>query len=287
MKPMLAKVGDTSYLDKEGYIYEPKLDGVRAILSYGKKSTFTSRNGKDLTSKYANITLPRIYANSCLIDGEIVAYNSKGNPDFNLLENGGDAVFVAFDIIKKNGLDLRNKPLIERKKILKQTLCGNVSVQVIFYSEHGRKLWNLIKKRKAEGVIAKKKYSTYSDGRRSDSWLKIKITNTVDAIIVGFTQSKRMISSLALGLYDDGNIVFVGKVGTGFKSSFIDNFSKQLMKIKIKKRINNFPEEAIAVKPRYVAEVEYLEFTPNNKLRAPVFKRLRNDKKISECKFPV
>jgi bifunctional non-homologous end joining protein LigD len=288
MKPMLAKTGDETYLSKTGYIYEPKLDGFRALLYFGKNPVFKSRNGKDLTERFPNISLPKIKASSCIIDGEIVAYDSKGNPDFSLLKNGtNDAVYVAFDIIKKNGVDLRHTPLLERKKILQSTLGENTTVQTIVYTEQGRKLWNAMKKRKLEGVIAKIKDSFYEDGKRSDSWLKIKLHNTVDAIIIGYTHSKRQISSLALGLYDDGTISDIGKVGTGFDDTFIESFLPRLKKMKTAKKFAQLPKEIITVRPRYVAEVEYQEITPDRKLRAPVFKRLRDDKKTSECRFPL
>jgi len=284
---MLAKIGDETVLGASGYIYEPKLDGIRALLHYGKNPTFESRNGKDLTTRFSTIRLPSLKVSTCVIDGEIVAYDSKGNPDFNLLQNDGPAVFVAFDILEKDGINLQDKPLMDRKKILRQTLKENATVQLIFYTEQGKKLWAAMKKRGTEGVIAKKKDSVYLKGTRSDSWVKIKLLKTVDAIVIGFTEAKRKISSLALGLYDDGSITFIGKVGTGFDEQFIEKFYPQLVKIKTVKKNEAFPKEIIPVKPRFIAEVEYLEFTPDCKLRAPVFKRLRDDKEISECRFPV
>jgi bifunctional non-homologous end joining protein LigD len=287
MKPMLAKTGDETVLDKDGYIYEPKLDGFRAILYFGKTVRFVSRNGKDLTSRFSNIQLPRLKAVSCIIDGEIVAYNSKGNPDFNLLTNGGSAVYVAFDILEKDGVDLRTKSLMERKNILRSTLHGNSTVQTMYYTTQGRKLWNALKKKGVEGVIAKKKDSKYQDGQRSDSWLKIKLINTIDTIVVGFTHSKRKISSLAMGLYENGSIVYIGNVGTGFDDTFMESFLPRLMKIKMTKKSDLLPKDVITVHPRYVAEVEYRELTPDRKLRASVFKRLREDKDVSECRFPV
>ena len=286
MRPMLAKIGDVKDLARPGYIYEPKLDGIRALLHYGKNPTFESRNGKDLTARFSNIHVPQIKASTCVIDGEIVAFDSKGNPDFNLLQNDGDAVFVAFDILEKDGVNLRNKPLMERKKVLHATLKENPTVQLIFYTEQGKKLWSVMKKRGAEGVIAKKKDGVYQEGKRSDSWVKIKFLQTLDAIVIGFTETKRKISSLALGLYDDGTVTFIGKVGTGFDEQFIERFYPQLVKIMTAKKDESLPKEIIPVKPRFVAEVSYLEFTPDCKLRAPVFKRLRDDKDVSECRFP-
>jgi bifunctional non-homologous end joining protein LigD len=286
MKPMLARIGDEKDLQRSDYIYEPKLDGIRALLHYGKSPTFESRNGKDLTVRFSNIHLPPVKASTCVIDGEIVAYDAKGNPDFNLLQNDGQAVFVAFDILEKDGVNLRDRPLMERKKILHATLKENATLQLIFYTEQGKKLWSLMKKRGAEGVIAKKKDSVYQEGKRSDSWVKIKLFQTVDAIIIGFTESKRKISSLALGLYVDGTITFIGKVGTGFNERFIEQFYPQLIKNTSATKHEGLPKEITPVKPRFVAEVKYLEFTPDCKLRAPVFKRLRDDKDATECRFP-
>jgi bifunctional non-homologous end joining protein LigD len=286
MRPMLAKIGDRTILGKQGYIYEPKLDGIRALLHVGKIVWFESRNGKDLTERFSNIHLPPLKAKSCVIDGEIVAYDNKGNPDFNCLQNGAPAVYVAFDILEKDGRSVRDKPLMQRKEILRETLKENPTVQIIFYTEQGKKLWSSMKKRGLEGVIAKKKDSTYQERVRSENWIKIKFTQTIDAIVMGFTETKRKISSLALGLYDNGIIVFIGKVGTGFNDAFINRFWPQLEKIKTTKPSDILPKEIIAVTPRFVAEVDYLEFTPERKLRAPVFKRLRDDKEISECRFP-
>lgn len=286
MRPMLAKIGDEKDLERSGYIYEPKLDGIRALFHYGKNPTFESRNGKDLTTRFSSIRVPLIKASKCVIDGEIVAYDAKGIPDFNLLQNNGTAVFVAFDILEKDGVNLRNEPLMERKKVLHATLKENATVQLIFYTEQGKKLWSAMKKLGAEGVIAKKKDSVYQEGKRSDSWVKIKFLQTVDAVVIGFTEAKRKISSLALGLYDNGTLTFIGKVGTGFDEQFIEHFYPKLVNIMTTTKSEALPKEIIAVKPRFVAEVEYLEFTPDCKLRAPVFKRLRDDKNVSECTFP-
>ena len=286
MKPMLAKIGDQTILDQPGYIYEPKLDGIRALLYIRKTHWFQSRNGKDLTERFSTISIPPIRATSVVIDGEIVAYDDKGNPDFNCLQKNAPAVYVAFDILEKNGVSVTEQSLMKRKKLLHQTVKENSTMQLILYTEQGKKLWSLMKKRGLEGVIAKKKDSTYQEGRRSDSWLKIKLKQTIDAIVVGYTRTNRKISSLALGLYDDGDITFIGKVGTGFDEAFIEQFWSKLVKIKIQKTIRGLPKEILAVRPRYVAEIEYLEFTPERRLRAPVFKRLRDDKEISECTFP-
>ncbi len=283
MRPMLAKTGDENLINKEGYIYEPKLDGIRVLFYFEKKIRFISRNGMDLTRRFQNIK-PVINAFSCIIDGEMVAYDNKGNPDFHKLQNGEEAVYVAFDIIQKDGKDLKDVTLIKRKAILRDTVVESKNVQLMFYTDKGEELLESIKKRGVEGVVAKKKNSTYHEGR-SDAWQKIKLTKTVDCVIIGFSSMKRKISSFALGLYDKGELVYIGNVGTGFDNRFIDEFLPKLDKIRTKKNFAQMPKNIIHVKPVYVAEVGYLEFTPDMKLRAPVFKRLRDDKPIEECNF--
>jgi len=293
IKPMLAKIASKDYLGKPGYIYEPKLDGIRALMHISeKKIWFRSRNNKDLTERFSNAQLSgmmqSIKAKSCIIDGEIVAFDKKGNPDFNLLQNQGSPVFVAFDIIEKDGKDLKGLSLLQRKDILGKTVIDREDLQTNYFTQDGKKLWHSVKKRKLEGVMAKKSDSIYLE-ERSDNWLKIKLVSTIDCIIIGFTQEKRKISSLALGLYENKEIIYVGKVGTGFSEKFIEDFSANLEKsAKSYKSIlrHDIPKGVILVKPEYVAEIEYLEFTPDRKLRAPVFKRLREDKNIAECTFP-
>lgn len=284
MKPMLAKPGNEEYLGMSGYIFEPKLDGFRAILKIGGSASITSRNGLDLSGYLQINKLPEINAISATLDGELVAYDENGNPEFNLLGQK-NATFVAFDIIEKDGIDLKKFGLLQRKSILKETVPEDNALQLMFYTKDGRMLWKSMKERGIEGVIAKRIKSIYKEGTRSDDWVKIKFVNTVDCVIMGFTREKRKISSLALGMFNRDNLQYIGNVGTGFDEKFINDFYPKLASIIVRNQ-PGFPNGIIAVKPVYVAEVNYLKFTPGMKLRSPVFKRLRLDKDASECILP-
>lgn len=280
-RPMLAVNGDPSLINVEDCIFEPKLDGYRAFLVKNKEIRWISRNNKDFTKEYPELD-PKINANSCIIDGEIVAFNERGNPNFNYLQNHSTEVtFVAFDILQKNSQDLTNLKLLERKRILRDTLIETHRVRLLDFTKEGKKLWALVKKRKLEGMIAKKTNSIYEQGR-SEKWIKIKLLNTIDCIIIGYRSGKRNISSLAIGLRQKKDIIYIGQVGTGFSDSQLTELQSKLVE-ESSKRLSSMPADIIQVRAKLVCEVVFLELTPDNILRAPVFKRLREDKTPEDC----
>lgn len=296
MKPMLAVLGNKEILKNKDFIFEPKLDGYRALLYKDKDSIkLLSRNNINLTNRFPELLLKdNIKADSAIIDGEIVVYNKKGHPDFQLVQGRHEnpstieypATYVAFDILEKDGKSLLNLPLTERKKILQDTIIESKRIQINLYTDKGEVLWKEVSKLEIEGVIAKRKSSPYQQ-QRSQDWIKVKLTNTLDAIIIGYTKGKRAISSLALGLYEKESskkIIYLGKVGTGFSESLLEELKNKLEKIKTNKKIAETTEKDIIwTKPLLVAEIKYHEFTKDKILRAPVFLRLRDDKKPEEC----
>ncbi|MCD6370968.1 MAG: non-homologous end-joining DNA ligase [Thermoplasmata archaeon] len=300
---MLAKMGDTSILKNREYIFEPKLDGTRAILiKDGAEIRFVNRRGYNITRRYPELNLSEyIKCEKCILDGEIIVYNSQGLPDFHLLqlrdltESSKDikiraeiypATYVVFDILEKDGENLRDLDLMERKSILKEVMRENERIQIIPYMENGEKLWEIVKKLNIEGIMAKRKDSRYREGRYDD-WLKIKYFKTVDAVTVGYTPGKgkreETFGALLLALYEGENLRFVGKVGTGFDESIsrylLSHFERDKVNV-----INPPNYEVIWVKPNMVCEVQYLEVTEDKKLRAPSFKRVRWDKNPKDCK---
>lgn len=300
---MNAQNGSEAILDQPGYIYEPKLDGYRALCFVnGENINFISRNNNNLNSQFPEILdiKDSINAKSCILDGEIVAYNSKGLPDFSLLgSSDAHLVYVVFDILELNSKSLISYPLLERKEILEKVVTPKSNnIEVIFYTANGQALWQEIIKRDLEGVIAKKEESLYYPGTRSKDWLKIKNFKTIDCVILGFSENKRAISSLALGLYKGADLYYVGNVGTGFSEEIIEKLKPILEKLKVlkpqaiidySKRQNSYARslrEIQWVKPKLVCEVKYSEFTSYNILRTSVFLRLRTDKNPEECLFP-
>lgn len=291
---MLAKNSDKEILKSKDYIFEPKIDGYRAlcIKKDTKKLEFISRNGKSITDDFPEFNfLKNINAKKCILDGEIMIFDAQGNPSFELMQNRsrnqGKAVYVVFDILEKDGKDLRDLPIEKRKEILANTIIENEHLQIIPFTDNGTELWKKIHKRNLEGVMAKRKASSYI-GQRSSQWLKIKEVNTIDCVIIGIIQKKREISSLALGLYDENNhLRFIGKVGTGFSEHLLNELNgllKRTKNLKVK-LYGDLPKNLIPVVPNKVCEIKFLRVTKDFKLRMPVFIRLRPDKLPEECLF--
>lgn len=299
-KPMLAVKGNESILFSNDHIFEPKMDGTRCIAEIGKEINLFNRRGKNITKRYPEIAEELKKFDNCVVDGEIICYNN-GKPDFYRLQQREHiendfmieiraklmpATYVIFDVLEKNGKKLINIPLIERKKILKDLVKEGKHIQLIFYTYDGKKLWDEIKKFGIEGVMAKNRKSLYYPGERRKEWVKIKNLHSIDVVIVGYTSEKRGISAMGMGLYKNGALIYIGKVGTGFDNKMIEMIQKKLIKVD-KPSVKNYKaiEKMIWIKPNLVAEVEYLEVTEENELRSPSFKRFRNDKLPEECKF--
>lgn len=288
---MMAKNGTEHLLTNKSYIFEMKLDGIRALCCKGKKLKFLSRNGLNITKNYPEFDFyDSIKTTECILDGEIVVFDKKGNPQFQLWQERnkqeGDIPahlqchYIVFDVLFLDGKSLLDTPLIKRKGVLNKLIAENDTLQTSFFTEKGKKLWKIAEKRDLEGVIAKKKDSGYNLGSRSDEWMKIKRFKTIDCVVVGYTQEKRMLTSLLLGLHEDGKLFFSGKVGTGFDEAMMKTLLGKLKKMDTTLEL---PKEAIPVKPQLVVEIKYSEITKDKKLRAPVFVRVRKDKKVEEC----
>jgi len=298
-KPMLCKLGEKRDLGRKNYIAEPKLDGTRAIAYVDKKIKIINRRNRDITHRYPEFKF-KINAKNCILDGEIICYDKKSMPNFNLLQKREQlekkflielrskqypATYVVFDILRKDGKDLANLPLLERKKILEQTVKGGRNIETIFYTTKIRELWNKIRKADMEGIVIKRKDSRYLPGTRSDAWIKIKNLKTIDAVIIGYTHEKRIISALAIGIYSKGKLKYIGRVGTGFTEEFLEELYEMLRPLKQKKATVKYEgrKEIHWVKPKIVAEIRYLEFSKDMIMRVPAFLRLRFDKEAKEC----
>lgn len=305
-EPMLCQKGTNEILKEEDYIFEPKLDGTRCIAYISEENVkLINRRNRDISKRYPFIVKElRKINHDCILDGEIVCYNKNNVPDFNLIQKREQidsdimiearavmipATYVIFDILEIDGKDLLSIPLIERKKILDEVIRDDKHIQKIFYTTKGEKLWNEIKKRNMEGVIAKKMNSKYYPDERRWYWIKLKNLKTIDVIIVGYISEKRKISSLGMGLYKGDDLFYIGNVGTGFTDFMIERLSKKFEELKVDEPtvINHekAPKEMIWVKPELVGIIEYLEMTKSLELRAPAFKGLRTDKSLKECNF--
>ena len=310
--PMLATATDKPF-DSPEWLFEIKWDGYRAIsfIEHGKVR-LVSRNQNDLTAQFAELQdLPQfIKAESAVLDGEIVALDEQGRSSFSLMQQrtgirshgrrvAGQSdlpiAYYIFDLIYLNGYDLRRVSLEERKQVLAQIISNN---KLVRYSEHfseqGKALFEAARQQGLEGILAKRRGSLYEE-RRSREWLKIKITQTIDCVIGGYTDpegSRQYFGALVLGLFDDkGQLIHVGQVGTGFDQTTLQHVWQALQKLNSKQSPFHGPVEAQHVywtKPKLVAEVKFTEWTHETaegglKLRAPVFMGLREDKDPNEC----
>ncbi len=305
--PMLAMIGSKEDLERKDLIFEPKLDGYRALLYVDKDIELFSRNEHDITAQFPEFENIRdaINAKSCVLDGELICYDAEGNPNFELIQGRSQlgskmiitiraqdnpATFVVFDILEYNGKSVLDKPLLERKKLLEKIIGKSDRIVTIPYAHDGKKMWKEILKRDAEGVMAKQSEGHYYPGKRKDVWIKIKQFETIDCIVIGYTQERRLISSLALGVYDKkGNLVFIGNVGTGFDEAMQKELYKKLQPLHENIAIEGRTKLSGIkwVKPVLVVEVKYLEFTKDKKLRHATFLRIRTDKTAEQCTLPI
>jgi len=308
--PMLAELGSKADLNRPDMVFEPKIDGTRALLfKTGKEIKLVNRRGKNIAYRYPELNPGQaIRAGKCVLDGEIVVFDKEGKPDFYRLAEREHveerfkielraklypATYVIFDVIRLEGADLTKKPLVERKKILKKIVKETSRVKLCFWTTEGKKLWAQVVKRKLEGVMAKAKDSPYLF-KRSDFWLKIKNLRTLDCVVCGYTEGSGWrapyFGALLCGIYYKGKLVYIGRVGTGWSQKELSRITPLLKKLEVKKSVlaDFKPEEGLAVhwvRPKLVLEARFMNLSEDNIMRAPAFIRFRTDKVPGSCKL--
>ncbi len=302
-KPMLAKEAPKPFSDKD-WIYEIKWDGFRALAYVNEKVSLRSRNNKELVDNFPELQELKQLTRNVVLDGEIVVIKN-GKPDFQALQERGKAVkpteiqsqavrqpaqYVVFDILEKEGKTLVKQPLIERKSILQESVEeGKHVVLSDFVEEKGETYYEAALEKGIEGVMAKRKNSTYQQGLRTGDWLKMKKLRSCDCVIFGFTKGtgvrSKTFGALLLGLYNKKTPVFVGKVGTGFDQKTLEELHGKFQSLQTEKAPfeTGLSEKIIWLKPKLVCEVIYQLVTNDQKLRMPRFRGLRKDKSPSEC----
>lgn len=275
-----------------GWLHEVKYDGYRALIATGGDGPRVyTRSGLDWTDKFPAIADAMAAIDTpALIDGEIVAMKD-GKPDFSTLQDaisngGGDMMLFAFDLLAAGGDDLRTLPLVERKQRLQALLpAGDARIH---YAEHvlgtGEKLFDAMCAEGLEGIVSKRTDAPYRAGR-GKSWLKVKCVRRQEFVIVGWLPSSakgRGFRSLLLGLNEDGQLRYAGKVGTGFNAATQDMLLAKLEKLSRKTAPVDVPRAAARraqwVTPNLVAEVAFAEFTAEQVVRHASFIALRDDK---------
>ena len=295
-RPMLATLADKPF-DSTEWVYETKWDGFRLIAEVKRGSVrLFSRNGIEVTARYPAIAQAlRPIVEPCVIDGELVALDTKGRSHFQLLQNAmrdekTRLQYCVFDLLFLGTEDVRHKPLLERKRLLKQML---PRTKLLRYSEHiqekGIALFEQAKQAGLEGVMAKLASGLYSSGKRTRQWLKFKAVNEQEVVVVGYTaprRSRRYFGALVLAVRESSQWQYVGHAGTGFDEETLQMLYNKMQPLKTKTKpfTVKVKDEAQTtwLRPQLVAEVKFTEWTDRGEMRHPVYLGLRGDKKATD-----
>jgi bifunctional non-homologous end joining protein LigD len=296
IKPMLASLIKKPF-DHPDWIFEVKWDGYRAIAEIrdGDVSLY-SRNRISLNKKFVPVTDSlRNFEFEAVLDGEIVAADDQGNPDFQMLQNYGKSgkghlLYYVFDLLHFHGHDLTNLPLLRRKELLRKILPSSPKIK---FSDHvwkeGVLFFDAVKEKGIEGIIAKHSQSTYRMGRRSRQWLKVKTQRTQEGVIAGFTEprgARKYFGTLVLGVFEGGVLTYIGHSGGGFGSKNLKEIREKMDPLIRKKCPFKVEPKTNApvtwLKPKLACEVIFSGWTEDGIMRHPVFLRLREDKTARE-----
>ncbi|MFP5415936.1 MAG: ATP-dependent DNA ligase [Actinomycetes bacterium] len=297
IEPMLATPGERRDVAGQGWRFEVKWDGYRAVASVaGGRATFRSRGGLDLTASYPELgelgSLLREH--EAVLDGEVVVLDERGRPRFELLQNHqrspGSAHYMVFDLLYLDGRSLVRTPYLERREALlsllgeggrhvhaPDDLGSDADVALAASAEQG-----------LEGVVGKKEDSVYQPGRRGRTWIKVKIIQSQDVVVVGWAPGEnaraRTIGALLVAVPEGGDLVYVGRVGSGFTEEALRQARSVLADIET----SDPPVAGVGrqeargvhwVEPLLVGEVTYSEYTGVGRLRHPVWKGWRPDRR--------
>ena len=286
----------------DDWLHELKFDGYRMVCHLQRgKSRFWSRNQKDWTEKFSNLSkaLKALPVTAAILDGEVVVVDKAGRSSFQKLQQsmkGGAATFIfqIFDLVYLDGYNLTRVPLRERKALLEDLLSGVDAKGPLRYSDHvvgdGDRFFKQACAYGIEGIVSKLADCPY-ESTRSRSWLKVKCIKRQEFVIAGYTPSKKDFpgfGSLILGVYDKGKLVYSGRVGTGFSikqrlelQKKLDRIAQPLMPFATKPKDPGL-RDAHWAKPQLVGEVEFTEWTEEGSIRHPSFQGLREDKKAKD-----
>ena len=308
LQPMLARSGELPS-DEQRWGFEVKWDGIRtvAFLDHGHIA-LQGRNFTDFTPRYPEVReLARsLGASRVILDGEVVAFDDQGRPSFERLQSrmhlaSDSAVrrrmqdtpvtYVIFDLLYLDGHSTMPLRYEERRELLERLELDGPAWRVPAYHHgEGGALLDATRELGIEGIVAKRLESTYEPGRRSSAWVKVKNVCEQDVVIGGWTPGEGGRSShfgaLVCGVMDDGKLVYVGKVGTGFTEKTLALLQRELEPLRTD--VSPFtgrqpPKGTVFVEPRLVARVELREWTRTGTMRAPSFKGLRDDMDPQDC----
>jgi bifunctional non-homologous end joining protein LigD len=302
-RPMLATLA-SELPTSDGWAFEVKWDGFRAIGRVsGGEATLTSRNGNDLTGRFANVAkeLPKaLKTPDAVLDGEVCALDEEGRSSFSAMQQGKPGtpiVYYVFDLLEAEDTPLLDQPLAERRERLDELLDRrHRTIRLSETFDDGAALLEAAREQGLEGVIAKRVDSRYAEGKRTRDWLKVKTHGRQEFVVAGYTkgQGRRAgrFGSLVLAVRREGELVWVGNCGTGFTEDEIDRLLAKLRPLERRdppfREAPKMPKirkgDVVWVEPKLVAEVEFAQWTHDGHLRAPVYQGLREDKEPEDVR---
>ncbi len=285
--------------DSTNFIYEIKWDGIRTLSFLDTKTDMRNKRNKLMVPIFPELeSLYKQVKTKCIIDHELLVLKN-GIPDFyevqkralmsnsfkiKLAADKYPASVIAYDILYYKDKDITMLPLMERKKYLTDVVIENNLISVSRFIENdGIKLYELVKEKGLEGIVAKRKDSLYWQGKRTKDWVKCKIMSTVDCVICGYIPKENNMTSLVLGQYDDDVLVYKGHVTLGVSLRILNEHKYKTIDYSPFGYVPPGNEDCVWLAPELVCIVESMP-TEKESFRQPVFKGIRDDKLAIECK---
>jgi bifunctional non-homologous end joining protein LigD len=305
MDPMLATAVST-LPSGDGWAYEFKWDGVRTLVDVSERGVrLTSRAGNDVTGGYPEVAAQAADVGDALLDGEIVAF-VDGRPSFERLQSrmhlrgkadvaraavDAQVTYVAFDVLRRYGVDLTSRPYAERRATLERFVEDHEGWTLSPSFDDGSATESVARAHGLEGVVAKRLASVYRPGTRSDDWRKLRFVRAGDFVVIGWEaapEHPKTLSSVVLGMVGDGGLRYAGRVGSGLAGRVAAQILGMLTE-------RDTPAVAAVaapirgrrlrwVEPELVIEVEFTAWTGDGRLRHPVFRGIRSDKRVDEAR---
>jgi DNA ligase D-like protein (predicted ligase) len=294
----------------ERWAYEIKLDGYRAVgFKTEGKVHLRSRNDNDFNARYPSIAKALVsLPNETVVDGEVVALDAEGKPSFNTLQNlgssGAPLFYFIFDLLVLSGRDVMGEPLSKRRELLEGKVLPKLAEPIRYSPRLSAGLEQLIASVKAqglEGLVAKRLDSKYEPGLRSGAWQKIRVNKGQELVIGGYTPSNKNFDALVIGYYDGPRLIYAARTRNGFTPTSRQELFKKIKPLETDKcPFANLPEKKAGrwgagltaakmaecrwLKPKLVAQFEFVEWTSDSHLRHSKFVALRDDKKPTDVR---